>query len=265
MKYSPITVSAIVPFFNEEKQVTKVIRQLLKSSLIDEVICINDGSTDKSLDEVHKFNGSVTVISLKKNHGKGYALSQGVKKAKGKIVVFFDSDLTNLTLKHIETLINPILENKARAVLGYPTGGYFSPLFKDVTGERAYYRRDIVPHLNVIAKTNRFSTEYYLNEIFSASDIKRVPLQRLMHLYKHEKYPMRQAVKEIIRDILAITLQLSKTGILKSKDIKLITTNISNMTSITTLKELKDKINQIKNQKVKKYLKKTLLYFYRLH
>src|SRR3989344_6245373 len=173
MKSSTIIVSAIVPFFNEEKQVTKVIRQLLKSPLIDEVICINDGSTDKSLDKVQKFNGSVTLISLKRNHGKGYALTQGIKQAKGKIVVFFDSDLTNLTLKHIEILINPILKNKAKAVLGYPTGGYFSPFFKDVTGERAYYRSDILPHLNVIAKTNRFSTEYYLNEIFRARDIKR--------------------------------------------------------------------------------------------
>jgi hypothetical protein len=41
-------VSAIVPVFNEEKTVAKVVKTLVKSSLVNEVICINDGSTDKS-------------------------------------------------------------------------------------------------------------------------------------------------------------------------------------------------------------------------
>lgn len=263
MKSPPVTISAIVPFFNEEKQITKVVRQLLKSPLIDEVICIDDGSTDNSLDKLQKFNGLITIITLKINHGKGYALAQGIKQANGKIVAFFDSDLTNLKLKHINALLNPILENKARVVLGYPTGGYFPSLFKDVTGERAYYRSDILPHLNAIAKTNRFSVEYYLNEIFDVSDIKRVPLKELMHLYKHEKYTMRQAVKEIAKDILAITFQLGKTDILKSRDIQSITNTVSTLNTITTLKELKERINEIKNQKVKRYLKKAILYFYR--
>ena len=263
-KESALSISAIVPFFNEEKQLTKVVGQLLKSLLIDEVICINDGSTDRSFERLQRFNGSVRIISLRRNHGKGYALAQGIKKAKGKIVVFFDSDLINLTLKHIDTLLNPILQNKARVVLGYPTGGYFPSLFKDVTGERAYYRNDILSHLNAISKTNRFSVEYYLNEIFDASDIKRVPLRKLMHLYKHEKYTMRQAVKEIVKDILTIAFQLGKTGILKSRDIKSITNDISNMNTITTLKELKYIINRIKNQKVKRYFKQAFQYFYRL-
>ncbi|HAJ33347.1 MAG TPA: hypothetical protein DCK79_08225 [Candidatus Atribacteria bacterium] len=42
-------VSAIVPVFNEEKTVAKVVKTLAKTSLVNEVICINDGSTDKSL------------------------------------------------------------------------------------------------------------------------------------------------------------------------------------------------------------------------
>jgi len=43
------TISAIVPVYNEDKTVAKVVETLLNNPLINEVICVNDGSTDKSL------------------------------------------------------------------------------------------------------------------------------------------------------------------------------------------------------------------------
>ena len=109
-------ISAIVPVFNEEKTITNVVKKLLKSHLIDEVICINDGSTDKSLEHLKKFKNKIKLISFDKNQGKGYALVEGIKKANEPIVVFIDADLTNLSQKHIETLLKPILNNKFRAV-----------------------------------------------------------------------------------------------------------------------------------------------------
>jgi len=84
------TVSAVVPVFNEEKTVAGVIKTLLENALIDEVICINDGSTDKSLSILKEFKDKIQLINLKENQGKGYALVEGIKKAKGEIVVFID-------------------------------------------------------------------------------------------------------------------------------------------------------------------------------
>ncbi len=115
------TVSAIVPVFNEEKTVSCVVGTLLKNPLINEVICVNDGSTDKSLKILKKFNHEIQIVNLKKNRGKGFALSSGIRKAKSELVVFIDSDLVNLSDKHISTLINPVLKGKAKAVLGYPS------------------------------------------------------------------------------------------------------------------------------------------------
>jgi len=49
MAESPSRISALVPVFNEEMAVAGVVDSLLQCGLIDEVVCVNDGSTDRSL------------------------------------------------------------------------------------------------------------------------------------------------------------------------------------------------------------------------
>lgn len=183
------SVSAIVPVYNEEKTVSKVVDTLLKNSLIDEVICINDGSTDTSMDELNQYKGKIRVVNLRKNQGKGFALSVGIKKAKGEVVAFIDADLTNLSDDHIRKLLFPILNDYARGVVGFPTsikGNIFDHLFSNLTGERAYYKKDLISHVEEMAKT-RFGVEVFLNRLFDKKDIKKVPLNNLRGLFKHEK------------------------------------------------------------------------------
>lgn len=255
-------ISAIVPVFNEEKTIESVVKRLIKHPLINEVICVNDGSQDKSSKILKLFKKEVKLINLRRNHGKGHALAEGVKKATGEIVTFFDADLTNLSSNHINSLLDPLIKNRARAVLGYPMGGHFPYLFKNVTGERAYYRKDLLKHLEMISKTTRFSTEYYLNSIFEEHEIKKLPLHGLIHLYKHEKYKPQQAIKETLKDILTITHQVGKEEGLLPNDFQFIKKFILNVRNANTLKELKEKINEVNNRNVKKYLKRVFVYFY---
>jgi len=149
-------VSVIVPVFNEERTVAGVVDVLLKNSLINEVVCVNDGSTDGSLAVLKKFGKKIRLVDLEKNRGKGFALVAGIKEAKGEIIAFIDADLVNLSDDHIETLLEPILENKVKAVLGYPTKGWFLPnVFSQLTGERAYYKKDLVPYFGKMTKKKR--------------------------------------------------------------------------------------------------------------
>ena len=80
-EYTKPYISAIVPIFNEEKTVSNVVEVLLENPQIDEVICVNDGSTDQSLVVLKEFEKEIQLIDLKENHGKGYALAEGLKKA----------------------------------------------------------------------------------------------------------------------------------------------------------------------------------------
>jgi len=154
-KQKPIEVSAIVPIFNEGKTVAKVIEALLKSPLIDEIICVNDGSTDDSLKILKKFEKRIAIINLDKNHGKGFALATGIEKAKGQIVVFIDGDFINLSPWHIEQLLEPIASGKAEAVVGYPVSNKGLPdfLFSSISGQRAYRREDLIPYLKQMEST----------------------------------------------------------------------------------------------------------------
>ena len=79
-------VSIIIPIFNEEKLIRKLLNKLKKIKLINnlkkEIICINDGSTDNTLNILKKFK-FIKIIN-QKNFGKGFAVQQGIKQASGK-------------------------------------------------------------------------------------------------------------------------------------------------------------------------------------
>lgn len=90
-------LSVIIPVYNQEKNIEKnMIR--LKACLEKkynefEIIAVNDGSCDKSLDILRRLK-FVHVITYPKNRGKGYAVRRGVMAARGKYIFFTDADLS---------------------------------------------------------------------------------------------------------------------------------------------------------------------------
>jgi len=157
-------VTAIVPAYNEEKTVGKVLDVLVTSDIPDEVICVNDGSTDNTLNEIKKYKEDIVIIDIGKNKGKGNALAEGIKKASGDILLFLDADLTTLSDMHLQLLLEPLLNGKYRAVLGYLVGGSGFSLASNITGQRAYYRKDLMPHIKEMAGT-KFGVEVFLNRL----------------------------------------------------------------------------------------------------
>lgn len=208
-------VSAIIPIYNEEKTIAGVIDALLQNRMIEEIICINDCSTDKSLSILKSLGNKIKLISLFRNYGKGYALVAGVKRAKGELLVFLDGDLINLSGVHIQALLNPIEKNdKIRAVIGHPIANskkiwHFSGLWSNLSGERVYYKKDLLPHLKYLAKT-RFGAEIYLNQLFTKDQTVKVPLKNLDMLFKHEKFRTKKAIKEWLKEFAEITHEVGK-------------------------------------------------------
>ena len=104
-------VSVIIPAYNEEETVAKVVEVVKKVSFVDEIIVVNDGSTDNTTQEAEK--AGAIVITHETNKGKGQALYTGYKEAECDIIAFIDADIYNLTSKKVEAMIMPILEGKA--------------------------------------------------------------------------------------------------------------------------------------------------------
>jgi len=108
-------LSIIIPAYNEEKRIAKTLKEVAKFEGNTEIICVNDGSTDKTLEVIKSFK-RVKVIDLNKNHGKGYAVKQGVMNAKGKHVMFIDAD--NSVSIHQSKKMLPELNNGNHIVIG---------------------------------------------------------------------------------------------------------------------------------------------------
>jgi len=253
------SVSAIVPVYNEEKTVAKVLETLLASPLFIEVIAVSDGSTDRSPEIVRGFGERVKFIEHRKNRGKGNALAAGIRAARGDIVSFWDADLLTLSQKHIESLIEPIASGKAEAVLGFPSLKIpkLSP-FRYLTGERAYYREDILPHADEMEKL-RFGVEVYLNDVFKDKKTLHIPWKDLRGLYKHEKFDPRTAVKEYLKEAVEITKTLSEQNGIGEVDNRV----LARLSKAQNLGELRAAIAQIGNQDVRDLWEKYILRYIR--
>lgn len=90
-----IKVSVVIPVYNTEKYIEQCLESLMNQTLKEiEIICVDDGSKDRSVELIHDFckkDGRISLL-LQENSYAGVARNNGLKHAKGKYVIFLDSD-----------------------------------------------------------------------------------------------------------------------------------------------------------------------------
>ena len=252
-------VSAIVPVFNEGKRVGKVIGTLIKSDLIDEVICINDGSSDNSFDVLKGFGNKIELINFKKNQGKGKAVAAGIKRARGEFLFFCDSDLINFTLDHIKQMLAPILDEKTRVVFAVPTQdttGKYERHEIYLAGERVYPRASLLSHISKLSRSKGAGgSEIVLNTLFSKKETKIVPLVGLIKPNKTSKWSSPMALKQYLLSAIGILQESGRIEINSIRDLK----QLENLVQVDTFEGLITKIGEIRNKKIRSILKKYFL------
>ena len=113
-------LSVIVPAYNEQQTIEKVLIELVKLPQLLEVIVVNDGSTDQTgdiLDQLSEKYHQLKVIHHPKNKGKTAALKTGFVSSVGEIIIVQDADL-EYDPQEIPEVIDPIIQGKADVVYG---------------------------------------------------------------------------------------------------------------------------------------------------
>lgn len=119
-------LSIIIPVYNEEKTVTKLLKKVLEVKLPKgmkrEIVVVDDGSKDSSKLKVKnaklQYNiKELKLIEHKTNKGKGAAIRTGIKNSTGDLLIIQDADLEYDPKDYI-SLLEPVLSGKAEVVYG---------------------------------------------------------------------------------------------------------------------------------------------------
>lgn len=181
----------MLPAYNEAARIADVLRAVQHAPSVDEIIVVNDGSTDATARIVRKFQ-DVCLVNLPINRGKGGAMVAGAAVTDADVLVFLDADLIGLKAEHVESLISPVRIGLAEMAVGKFRGGrkltdWSQKLVPSISGQRAILRArfEEIPDL----ERSRYGVEMAITRFCHHFRVptEMVPIPGVTHPMKEEK------------------------------------------------------------------------------
>jgi glycosyltransferase involved in cell wall biosynthesis len=120
-------ISIVIPAYNEEQRLPasldKIVAFLKEKNYKSEIIVVDDGSSDKTLEVVKDYSthnhsvAKIRIIQNPRNMGKGYSVRNGMLQAAGRLILFTDADLS-APIEEAPKLIDPILRGECDVAIG---------------------------------------------------------------------------------------------------------------------------------------------------
>lgn len=184
-------VSVVIPAYNEADRIGAVLEPVLRSSLVDEIIVVDDGSSDGTAEQAEKF--PVRVLRLEGNRGKAAALEAGVAHAKNDVFLFLDADLVGLRSEHVDRLVRSFVDGRLDMVVGVFSDGRRNTDFAQkinpyASGQRVLPRR-LWERANENVHKMNFGIEIALSRLAAKEGWAKeyVKLDGVTHVLKEEK------------------------------------------------------------------------------
>jgi glycosyltransferase involved in cell wall biosynthesis len=227
-----MNVSVIIPCYNEEKTIEKVIRNIPKE--VFEIIVVDNNSTDKTAEIAKKLG---TKVIREKKQGYGYALQRGFKEARGDIIVTLDGD-GQYPGEKINELVDYFIENNldflncARFPLQNPSsmpfirkmGNYFFNLVtfilfgiktKDSQSGMMIFKKEILKKVNLESGDMPLSEELKIKTILSGFKYDEINIPYYPREGKSKLFPFKHGLINL-SFLLFLWLQNRKNKILIS-------------------------------------------------
>lgn len=165
-----IKVSVIIPVYNTEIYLKQCLESAINQTLKDiEIICVNDGSTDNSLEILNQYKekDSRIIIINQENKGLSRARNEAIKIAEGKYIHFLDSDDFYYENYALEKLYKNMIENNLDIL-------FFDIInFYEKTGEKIKYQSNRLKE-NIIYNGKKILENYLVNEVISSSNCYKI-------------------------------------------------------------------------------------------
>ena len=220
-----IQISVVVPVFNEEGNIPVLVGRLMDAlkglSSSFEIIAVNDGSHDRSLEELAveaRRSPALKVIDLRRNYGQTAAIMAGIDHASGEIIVMIDADLQNdpadipaLVAKldegydvvsgwRKERKDAPIRRNLVSSIANRLISWISGVKLNDYGCTLKAYRRDVLQGMRLYGEMHRFIPIY---ASWMGAKIVEVPVQHYPRKFGRSKYGLERVIK-VLLDLIVV-------------------------------------------------------------
>ena len=195
-------ISAVIPVFNEEESLIAfykvLVTNLPKLDKTYEIVFVDDGSTDKTLEilkDLEVKNTNVKILSFRKNRGKAEILTSGFKIAKGDFIVTLDADLQDRPEEIVKLIQkqkegfdlvfgwrkdrkDPIAKRISSKLFNFLVGTFWGVRFHDYNCGLKLYTKEVAKSLNLYGGMHRFIPLLASENGFSVTEISVVHEKR---------------------------------------------------------------------------------------
>jgi glycosyltransferase involved in cell wall biosynthesis len=195
-----MNLTVIIPVYNEKKTIREIIHRVAGTHLANEILVVDDGSTDGTRDILTELDGKdgCRVVYHEKNKGKGAAVRTGIQEAKGDVLLIQDADL-EYNPKDYPALLQPLEDEIADVVYGsrflggarrpilfwnmvankiltFVTNILYNNILTDMETGYKVFRKEVVKDMKLHARGFEFEPEFTAKLMKRHAHIFEVPI-----------------------------------------------------------------------------------------
>ena len=172
-----LDLTVIIPVYNEVKTINKILKKVHKIKIKKQIIVVDDGSTDGSINVIKKYKSMINKICIhKRNLGKGSAIKTAQKHIKGNYVIIQDADLEYQPKDYLK-ILKILKKKKYKVVYGSRVLGkkrYFITSFTSIS--RIFFNH-VLTLISNLLNNQKLTDAHTCYKAFDSKIFKRIKLQ----------------------------------------------------------------------------------------